>query len=56
MDIQCIITGKPRSAVAGTFVEGGVLGSMPAHIFYLDREKKVHIRSLIRKQVHKLIA
>ena len=40
MDIQCIITGKPRSAVEETLVQGGVLESMHAHIVYLDYGKK----------------
>ena len=36
VDIQCIITGKPQSAIEGTLVQGGVLESMHARIVYLD--------------------
>ena len=56
MDIECVITGEPRSAEEGTFVQGGGLEIPCTYRLFGLREKKVQVRSVIKKQIRKLAA
>ena len=56
MDIECVITGEPRSAEEGTFVQGGGLEIPCTYRLFGLREKKVHVRSVIKIQIRKLTA
>ena len=56
VDIECVITGEPRSAEEGTFVQGGGLEIPCTYRLFGLREKKVHVRSVIKKQIRKLTA
>ena len=56
VDIECVITGEPRSAEEGTFVQGGGLEIPCTYRLFGLREKKVHVHSVIKKQIRKLTA
>ena len=56
VDIECVITGEPRSAEEGTFVQGGGLEIPCTYRLFGLREKKVHVCSVIKKQIRKLTA
>ena len=56
VDIECVITGEPRSAEEGTFVQGGGLEIPCTYRLFGLREKKVHVRSVIKIQIRKLTA
>ena len=56
VQITAEITGGPRSAAEGTFVQGGGLEIPCIYHLFGQREKKRLVRSAIKQQIRKLSA